>query len=242
MLYVQSRKSFKVRTEKLNKIICRVPNSYTRQTYFFAECLVLPSVFFSSLPNVELCRVFFLHRLPSAFILPSVFFEAIDKGLVCRVPEEMYSANIKTLGKQPECSMAMSNSRGREDPQKNHGGFNLERQVTLDRLGRGIGGQRQISLWFPLVSTPTCRLCRAGQAIRYLTFMVSFLHNGQSARAMRVLHGDFYSVLSLKPKAKAKPAAGIKVYVFVLFHSTPAAQRRSPSAPSPPGPDDCVPS
>jgi len=97
MLYVESKKSFKVRREK-NKIICRVPNSYTRQTYFFAECLVLPSVFFLvyRVSNFAEC---FLHRLLSAFILPSIFFTALDKGLVCRVPEEMHSANIKTLGK-----------------------------------------------------------------------------------------------------------------------------------------------
>ena len=44
MLYVESRKSFKVRREK-NEIICRVPSNYTRQTYFFAECPPLPSVF-----------------------------------------------------------------------------------------------------------------------------------------------------------------------------------------------------
>ena len=100
MLYVENRKSFKVRTEKLNKIICRVPNSYTRQTYFFAECLVLPSVFFliCRMSNFAEC---FLHRLPSAFILLSVFFAGLGKRLVCRVPEEMHSANIKTLGKEP---------------------------------------------------------------------------------------------------------------------------------------------
>jgi hypothetical protein len=65
-----------------------------------------------------------------------------------------------------------------------------------------VVGQRQISVWFPLVATPTCRLRRVGQAIRYLTFMMSFLNNGQSAKAKRVLHGDFCSVLSLKQKPK----------------------------------------
>ena len=94
MLYVESRKSFKVRRKKnylpsakqlhsANIFLCRVPDSYIRQTYFFAKCLVLPSVF--------------LHRLPSAFILLSVFFAGLGKRLVCRVPEEMHSANIKTL-------------------------------------------------------------------------------------------------------------------------------------------------
>ena len=112
MLYVESRKSFKVRREKklvslssakqihsTNIFLCPVLNNYTRQTYFFAECLVLPSVFFLvyRVSNFAEC---FLHRLLSAFILPSVFFTALDKGLVCRVPEEMHSANIKTLGKQ----------------------------------------------------------------------------------------------------------------------------------------------
>ena len=99
MLYVESSKSFMVRREK-NKIICRVPNSYTRQTYFFAECLVLPSVFFLvyRVSNFAEC---FLHRLPSAIILPSVFFATLGKWLVCRVPEGMHSANIKTLGKKP---------------------------------------------------------------------------------------------------------------------------------------------
>ena len=44
MLYVESRKSLKVTREK-NEIICRVPSNYTRQTYLFAECLPLSSVF-----------------------------------------------------------------------------------------------------------------------------------------------------------------------------------------------------
>ena len=43
MLYVESRKSFKVRREK-NLFLCRVPNKYTRQTNFFAECICLSSV------------------------------------------------------------------------------------------------------------------------------------------------------------------------------------------------------
>ena len=58
MLYVESRKSFKVRREEkklvsllsakqihsANIFLCRVPNNYTRQTYSFAECICLPSV------------------------------------------------------------------------------------------------------------------------------------------------------------------------------------------------------
>ena len=56
-LYVESRKSFKVRREKklvsspsakqihsASIFLCRVPNIYTRQIYFFAECICLPSV------------------------------------------------------------------------------------------------------------------------------------------------------------------------------------------------------
>ena len=113
MLYVESRKSFKVKREKINKIIlpsarqihtaniflCRVLDNYTRQTYFFAECLSLPSVFFlvCRVSNFAEC---FLHRLPSAFILPSVFFAALGKRLVCRVPKKIHLANTKTLGKR----------------------------------------------------------------------------------------------------------------------------------------------
>ena len=98
MLYVESRKTFKVRREK-NKIICRVPNSYTRQTYFFAECQTFTLGKHIFLPSAQFCRVFFFQFAECRTLL-SVFFTALDKGLVCRVPEEMHSANIKTLGKQ----------------------------------------------------------------------------------------------------------------------------------------------
>jgi len=125
MLYVESRKSFKVRREKklislssvkqiylANIFLCRVPNIYTRQTYLFAECICLPSVFTNghsvnvltdgtqtndcrrggSLPSAKLYRVFFAF-LPSAIILPSVF-------LSTRQRSSLPSARYNVLGKQ----------------------------------------------------------------------------------------------------------------------------------------------
>ena len=58
MLYVESRKNFKVRREQklvylpsakqihsANIFLCRMPNNYIRQTYFFIEYNYLLSVF-----------------------------------------------------------------------------------------------------------------------------------------------------------------------------------------------------
>jgi len=67
-----------------NIFLCRVP--------FFTEC------FLSNLPSVELCRVFFA-SFAECIYFAECFFAALGKWLVCRVPEEMHSANIKTLGK-----------------------------------------------------------------------------------------------------------------------------------------------
>ena len=52
MLYMESRKSFKVRREK-NLFLCRVPNKYTRQTHFFAECQIITLGKHISLPSVS---------------------------------------------------------------------------------------------------------------------------------------------------------------------------------------------
>ena len=45
--------------EKKNEIICRVPNNYTRQTYFFTECQTITLSKHISLSSAQFCRVFF---------------------------------------------------------------------------------------------------------------------------------------------------------------------------------------
>ena len=93
ILYVESRKSFKVRREKklislpsakqihsANIFLCRVPGNYTRQTYFFAERICLPSVSTNGyLVNIltDGTRTNGYPRgglLPSVYSLPSVLF------------------------------------------------------------------------------------------------------------------------------------------------------------------------
>ena len=58
MLYVESRKSFKVKREKI-KLFCRVLGNYTRQTYFFAECQTITLGKHVSLLSAQFCLVFF---------------------------------------------------------------------------------------------------------------------------------------------------------------------------------------
>ena len=126
MLYVESRKSFKVKREKINKIIlpsarqihtaniflCRVLDNYTRQTYFFAECLSLPSVFFlvCRVSNIAecFCIVCWVHLFCRVF-----FSQHSAKGLFAECPRKYtrqtprHSANnrfsiVKTLGKKKQ--------------------------------------------------------------------------------------------------------------------------------------------
>ena len=104
MLYVERKKSFKVRREKklvslpsvkqihsANIFLYRVPNNYTRQTYFFAECICLPSVSTNRhSANVlkDGTRTNGCLRggsLPSAQLLPSVFFSGLPSAKLCRV-------------------------------------------------------------------------------------------------------------------------------------------------------------
>jgi hypothetical protein len=83
MLYVESRKSLKVRKGKKN--------------YFFAECQ-------KTLGKELVCRVQKKNtkqaNLPSAIILPSVFWAALGKGVVCRVPVWLHLVNHLALGKE----------------------------------------------------------------------------------------------------------------------------------------------
>ena len=51
MLYVESKKSFKVEREK-NLFLYRMPNKYIRQTYFFTECQIITLDKYICLPSV----------------------------------------------------------------------------------------------------------------------------------------------------------------------------------------------
>ena len=71
MLYVKSRKSFKVRRQKKNLLLCRVPKKSTRQTM----------------------------TLPCALVLPCVFLSTLGKNHVCCVPVNLRTANYGAHGK-----------------------------------------------------------------------------------------------------------------------------------------------
>ena len=84
MLYVESRKSFKVRREKklvslssakqihsTNIFLCPVLNNYTRQTYFFAECICLLSVFINEHSTNVLTNGTWTNGCPRGGSLPS---------------------------------------------------------------------------------------------------------------------------------------------------------------------------
>ena len=104
MLYVESRKSFKVRREKKLFAECQIVTlgkhislSSARQLHYSANIFLcrVPSFaecFFSSLPSVELCRVFFASFAECIYFtecffrstrqracLPSVRGNALDK-------------------------------------------------------------------------------------------------------------------------------------------------------------------
>ena len=70
MLYVKSRKSFKVRRQKI-LLLCRVTKKSTRQTM----------------------------TLPCALVLPCVFLSTLGKNHVCRVPVNLHTANYGAHGK-----------------------------------------------------------------------------------------------------------------------------------------------
>ena len=96
--------------------LCRVPSKLPSVVFralgkdAFAECIFWHSAkqlfaecFFDTRQTPSLPSVFFYtrqtHSLSSFFFWPSVFRAALGKELVLRVPEGIYSANIKTLGK-----------------------------------------------------------------------------------------------------------------------------------------------
>ena len=109
MLYVKSRKSFKVRRQK--------------KFYCFAVCQKKVH------GKIFLCRVskkthgkVFLYRvlkkstrqtmiLPCALILPCVFLSTLGKIYVCRVPVNLHSANLGAHGKN-EVSGSDARRRG----------------------------------------------------------------------------------------------------------------------------------
>ena len=98
MLYVESRKSFKVRREKklvslpsakqihsTNIFLYRVPNNYTRQTYFFNECICLPSVSTNRHSANALMDGTRTNGCPPGGSLPSFYFCWVFFFLVYRV-------------------------------------------------------------------------------------------------------------------------------------------------------------
>ena len=74
-----------------NIFLCRVTNNYTRQIYFFVECICLSSVSTNGHSTNVLTdgtRTNGCPRggsLPSAQLLPSVFFSGLPSAKLCRV-------------------------------------------------------------------------------------------------------------------------------------------------------------